>query len=142
LSPKRSYPERPMVGVGVLIRSGNRYLLVRRAAEPDRGLWSVPGGLVEVGEKAADAAVREVLEETGLDVKIVKTIGVVDKIVKDDVGRIKYHFVIIDYMAQPVGGELHHGDDAVDARWVEPGQFDEYELSPTLIPLLRRLGIY
>jgi len=131
-----------MVGVGVLIRSDNRYLLVRRAAEPDRGLWSVPGGLVEVGEKVADAAVREALEETGLDVKIVETIGVVDKIVKDDVGRIKYHFVIIDYMAQPVGRELHHGDDAVDARWVEPGQFDEYELSPTLIPLLRRLGIY
>ena len=142
MSRRRIYPKRPMVGVGVLIRGDGRYLLVQRAAEPDRGLWSVPGGLVEVGEKAADAAIREALEETGLEVKITETLGVVDKIVKDKAGRIRYHFVIVDYLAEPVGGEMHHHDDALDARWVEPGHFKEYELSPTLIPLLKRLGLY
>jgi ADP-ribose pyrophosphatase len=142
LRPTRLYPERPIVGVGVLICKDNRYLLVQRAAEPDRGLWSVPGGLVEVGEKVADAAVREALEETGLEVKIIETLGVVDKIVKDEAGRIRYHFVIVDYLAEPVGGKMHYHDDALDARWVEPGQFKEYELSPTLIPLLKRLGLY
>jgi ADP-ribose pyrophosphatase len=105
-----------MVGVGILIRKDNGYLLIQRAADPDRGLWSVPGGLVEVGEKVADAAVREALEETGLEVKIIETLGVVDKIVKDESGRIRYHFVIVDYLAEPIGGEMHYHDDALDAR--------------------------
>jgi ADP-ribose pyrophosphatase YjhB (NUDIX family) len=83
-----------MVGVGILIRKGDEYLLIKRASEPDKGLWSVPGGMVELGEKAEKAAIREAKEETGLKIEIVKDLGVVDKS-RDDVGKVRYHFIII-----------------------------------------------
>jgi len=142
LSRRRLYPDRPMVGVGVLIREGDRYLIVKRAAEPDAGLWSIPGGLVEIGEKAADAAAREAEEETGLDVEIVDILGVVDKVVRDEEDRIKFHFVIVDYLAKPKGGSLRAASDALEARWVKAEELPDYELSPTLVELLRRVGIY
>ncbi len=142
MSSRRIYPEKPMVGIGVLIRDGNRYLLIKRAAEPDAGLWSIPGGLVEVGERAADAAVREASEETGLDIEIVNILGVVDKMVRDEDSRIKYHFVIVDYLASPKGGLLKPSSDALDACWVKAEEFPRFELSPTLVELLKRVGIY
>jgi 8-oxo-dGTP diphosphatase len=141
MSQRRLYPERPMVGVGILIRRKERYLLIKRAAAPDAGLWSIPGGLVEVGEKAAEAAIREAREETGLDVEVIETLGVVDKIVRE-YGRIKFHFVIVDYLAEPRGGTLQASSDALDAVWVKADEFPLYELSPTLIELLRRVGLY
>jgi 8-oxo-dGTP diphosphatase len=131
-----------MVGVGILIRKGEEYLMIKRAAEPDRGLWSVPGGMVEVGETAKEAAIRETEEETGLEVHILETLGVVDKIVKDEVGKVKYHFIIIDYLAEPVAGEMHYHDDALDARWVHPRDFPKYQMSPTLVDLLRQINLY
>jgi len=142
MSPGRQYPERPMIGVGILIRRGEEYLMIKRASEPDKGLWSVPGGMVEIGEKAEDAAVREAEEETGLIVEIREDLGVVDKIMRDESGRVKYHFVIIDYLAEPVSGEMHHHDDALDALWVHPRDFRKYQMSPTLIELLQRLNLY
>lgn len=138
----RLYPGRPIVGVGVLIEEDGRYLLVKRAAEPDAGLWSIPGGLIEVGEKAADAAVREALEETGLSVEIMNRVDVVDKIVRDDDGDVKYHFIIIDFLARPLSGEMRPMDDALDAAWAAPEDFIKYELTPTLVELLKRMGIY
>mgnify|MGYP002153787573 CR=1 FL=1 len=142
MGSRRLYPEKPMVGVGVLIRDGERYLLIRRAADPDAGLWSIPGGLVEVGEKAADAAVREAREETGLDVEVAEVLGVVDRIVKDESLRVKYHFVIVDYLATPKGGSLMPASDALDALWVKAEDFKNYELTPTLIDLLKKIGLY
>jgi 8-oxo-dGTP diphosphatase len=142
MGSRRLYPEKPIVGVGVLIRDGEKYLLIKRAAEPDEGLWSVPGGLVEVGEKAVEAAVREAREETGLNVEILEILGVVDKIVNDEEGKIKYHFVIIDYLAAPTGGSLVPASDALDALWVLPEELTGYELSPTLVELLKRVSIY
>ncbi len=124
-----------------MIRKGTKYLLIKRAEEPDKGLWSVPGGLVEVGEKSAEAAVREAKEETGLDVELKETLGVVDKIVKDDSGKVKYHFIIIDYLAESTGGEMHHHDDALDAKWVDLTDFKKYDLSPTLVELLKRINL-
>jgi len=131
-----------MVGVGILIRKGDEYLLIKRASEPDRGLWSVPGGMVEVGEKVEDAAIREAKEETGLEIELVKDLGVVDKIVRDDVGKVKYHFIIIDYLAEPIAGEMHHHDDALDAQWVHPRDFRKYAMSQTLVDLLSRIKLY
>ncbi|MCX6649233.1 MAG: NUDIX domain-containing protein [Candidatus Bathyarchaeota archaeon] len=131
-----------MVGVGILIRKGGEYLMIKRASEPDRGLWSIPGGMVEIGEKAAEAAVREAEEETGLEVEILEDLGVVDKIVRDEAGRVKYHFVIIDYLAEPVSGEMHHHDDALDALWVHPRDFRKYQMSQTVIDLLKRINLY
>ena len=142
MSGRRLYPEKPMVGVGVLIQDDDRYLLIKRAAEPDAGLWSVPGGMVELGESATEAAKREVLEETGLEVEIVEVLGVVDKIVEGAGGRIKFHFVIVDYLARPMGGSLKASSDALDARWVGPTDFQGYEMSPTLVELLKRIGLY
>jgi 8-oxo-dGTP diphosphatase len=141
MTRRRLYPERPMVGVGILIRRGDRYLLIKRAADPDAGLWSIPGGLVEVGERAADAAVREAREETGLDVEVVEILGVVDKIIREG-GRVKFHFVIVDYLAEPRGGALEASSDALDAVWVGAEDFPRYELSSTLVELLRRVGLY
>jgi len=138
----RLYPGRPIVGVGVLIEVDGRYLLVKRAAEPDAGLWSIPEGLIEVGEKAADAAVREALEETGLSVEIMNRVDVVDKIVRDDDGDVRYHFIIIDFLARPLSGEMRPMDDALDAAWAAPEDFIKYELTPTLVELLKRMGIY
>jgi 8-oxo-dGTP diphosphatase len=131
-----------MVGVGILIRKGEEYLLIQRASEPDRGLWSIPGGMVELGEKVEDAAIREAEEETGLKVELLEDLGVVDKIVKDEAGRVKYHFVIIDYLAEPVSGEMHHHDDALDALWVHPRDFTKYTMSQTVIDLLKRINLY
>jgi len=142
LPPRRLYPERPLIGVGVLIRDGDRYLLVRRAAEPDAGLWSIPGGLVELGERVEEAAVREALEETGLEVEIRDLLGVVDKIERDDAGRIRFHFVIVDYLAEVKGGSLKASSDALEARWVRAEEFPKYRLSPTLVKLLRDIGLY
>ena len=142
MSSRRLYPDKPMVGVGVLIRDGDRYLLIKRAAEPDRGLWSIPGGMVEVGERASEAAAREAKEETCLDVEIVELIDVVDKIIRDEEGRIKFHFVILDYLATPTGGTLEASSDAQDAKWATAEEFPSYELTPTLIELFRRMDIY
>jgi 8-oxo-dGTP diphosphatase len=128
--------------VGVLIREGDRYLMVKRGAEPDAGLWSIPGGLVEVGERTSYAAAREAKEETGLDVDIVDVLGVVDKIVRDEARRVKYHFVIIDYLAEPRDGSMRAASDALEARWVNAEELTDYELTPTLVELLKRVGIY
>jgi len=138
----RLYPGRPIVGVGVLIEEDGRYLLVKRAAEPDAGLWSIPGGLIEVGERAADAAAREALEETGLTVEILGRLDVVDRVVLDPGGDVRYHFVIIDFHARPLSGEMRAMDDALDAMWVTPEGFTDYELTPTLVELLKRMGLY
>ena len=117
-------------------------MLVKRAAEPDAGLWSIPGGLIELGEKAEDAAVREALEETGLTVEIMNQVDVVDKLVLDDDGNVRYHFIIIDFHARPLSGEMRPMDDALDAAWAAPEEFTKYELTPTLVELLKRIGIY
>jgi ADP-ribose pyrophosphatase len=138
----RLYPGRPIVGVGVLIEEYGRYLLVKRAAEPDAGLWSIPGGLIEVGERAADAAAREALEETGLTVEILGRVDVVDRVVRDPDGNVRYHFVIIDFHARPLSGKMRAMDDALDAVWVTPEEFIDYELTPTLVELLKRMGLY
>jgi len=142
LSSRRLYPDKPMVGVGVLISEGDRYLIIKRAVDPDKGLWSIPGGMVEIGEKTAHAAAREAKEETGLDVEIVDLLDVVDKIVKDEEERIKFHFVILDYKATPTGGVMQAASDALDARWVKAEEFPKIELSPTLVEMLKRVKIW
>lgn len=142
MSRRRLYPEKPVVGVGVLIRNGDRYLLIKRAADPDAGLWSIPGGLVEVGERAEESAIREAREETGLDVEVIEALGVVDKILRDEESRVKYHFVIVDYLATIKEGTLKPASDAVDAHWVRAEEFPSYELSPSLVELLKRVGLY
>jgi len=114
----RSYPDHPIIGVGAVIIDGDRVLLVRRATEPLKGEWSIPGGMLELGEKLRDGVRREALEETGLVVEPGEVLDVVDSIFTDSEGRTQYHYVLIDYLCRPVSGEAKAGTDVSDVRWV------------------------
>ncbi|MEM3731765.1 MAG: NUDIX hydrolase [Candidatus Bathyarchaeia archaeon] len=135
---KRFYPSQPVVGVGAIIVCDGKILLEKRKGEPGRGKWSVPGGLVELGEKAESAVVREVKEETGLDVAEPQLIDVVDNIVQDENGEIKWHFVIIDYFVKVKGGEMRASDDAEELRWVPLDEAEKYDLTKTFRAFLQR----
>lgn len=126
---QREYPSYAMVGVGVLVRQDNRVLLTQRRHEPDVGLWTVPGGLVELGEGIREAAKRETKEETGLDVEIERLLGVVDKIVYDDDGRIRYHYALIDFLGYPVGGQFEMcSSELLAAQWISLSEIHRYAL--------------
>jgi 8-oxo-dGTP diphosphatase len=123
---KREYPESPLVGVGAVVVDGNnvdgnknekRVLLIRRGTAPLLGEWSLPGGVLECGESLREAVAREVREETGLVVETAEMLGVYERVIRGDAGRVRYHFVLIDFLCRPVGGELLAGTDAADARW-------------------------
>jgi ADP-ribose pyrophosphatase YjhB (NUDIX family) len=115
---KREYPEHPLVGVGAVIVEGDRVVLVRRAAEPMAGQWSIPGGLLELGETMRAGAEREAREETGLQVEAGEVLGVLDRIVPDGDGKPRFHYVLIDFLCRRVAGELRAGGDAAETRWV------------------------
>jgi 8-oxo-dGTP diphosphatase len=121
----RSYPSRPIVGVGAVIVDDGRVLLVKRERAPLKGEWSLPGGAVEVGETLASAIQREVLEETGLVVSVGPVVEVLDRIHTDGAGRVEYHSVLIDYACALVGGWLAPQSDAADAKWATREQLNE-----------------
>ena len=114
---KREYPDQPLVGVGAIIIEAGRVVLVKRGHPPLAGEWSIPGGVLEVGETVRQAAVREALEETGLTVEPGDLLGVFDRVLLDDAGRTQYHYVLIDFLCRRVAGEPHGAGDAVEARW-------------------------
>ena len=115
---KRDYPEHPLIGVGAVIVEGDRVLLVRRDTEPLRGEWSVPGGMLELGEKLRDGVRREALEETGVTVEPGEVLDVFDSIFTDGLGKTQYHYVLIDYLCRVTSGEAQAGSDVSDVRWV------------------------
>ena len=115
---KRDYPERPILGVGAVIVHEQRVVLVRRAREPLQGEWSLPGGMLELGETLRQGAAREVLEETGLTVQVGEILDVFDRIIRDSDGRIRFHYVLVDFFCTPVAGELRAGSDVSDACWL------------------------
>ena len=114
---KREYPDSPLVGVGAVIIEGDRVVLVRRGHPPLAGEWSVPGGVLEVGETLRQAAVREALEETGLRVEVGELLGVYDRILRDADERPRYHYVLIDFLCRKIAGDFQAADDAAEARW-------------------------
>jgi len=115
---KRDYPEHPIIGVGAVIVEGGRVLLVRRDTEPLRGEWSVPGGMLELGEKLRDGVRREALEETGVRVEPGEVLDVFDSIFTDGLGKTQYHYVLIDYLCRVISGDAQAGSDVSDVRWV------------------------
>ena len=127
----RAFPARPVVGVGGVVLDGDRCLLVRRGHPPLQGEWSLPGGAVELGEELEAATIREVREETGLDVAVECLVDVVDRIHHTDDGRIEYHFVVVDYLCVPVGTDAVAGSDAADVRWVAATDLESYGVSAT-----------
>jgi 8-oxo-dGTP diphosphatase len=114
----REYPAQPIIGVGVVVWHGDRLLLVQRARPPRRGQWSLPGGGQQLGETLTEAARREVREEAGLEVELGEVIATLDLIERDADGRVRYHYVLIDFVAEAASPDLRPGDDAADARWV------------------------
>ncbi|MDZ7333889.1 MAG: NUDIX hydrolase [candidate division KSB1 bacterium] len=125
----RSYPSAPLVGVGVItFNSEGQILLVKRGNEPAKSLWSLPGGLVELGERVRDAGIREVKEECNIDIEPLDVISVVDLILQDAEGKIKYHYVLIDYLAKFVSGELKPQSDVIAAHWFSRDQLADLDI--------------
>jgi 8-oxo-dGTP diphosphatase len=138
---KREYPDHPLVGVGGVVIHRNRVLLVRRGGEPLKGQWSIPGGLIEVGEGLADAVRRELKEETGLDAEPLKIIEIFDRIFRDG-RRVRYHFVIVDYVCKLKAGRLRPASDVLEARWVKRQDLGRYHLNRKVISVSRRAFAY
>lgn len=126
----RSYPSRPICGVGIIAFQAENVLLVQRGKEPRRGEWSIPGGAVELGETVREAAVREFHEECGGEVELRDVADAVDVILRDDTGRVKYQYAIVDFWGEWRGGALEPSSDAMNARWVAPDELDGYALPP------------
>lgn len=135
---KRLYPKQPVVGVGALIICDGKLLLEKRSNEPGKGKWSVPGGLVELGETVEQTVIREVKEETGLEVEKPELIDVVDNVTKDGKGAIKYHFVIIDYLAKLKGGIVKAASDAEELKWVALDEVEKKDLTLTFRAFFKR----
>lgn len=128
---RRLYPKQPLVGVSAVLVCSGKILLEKRKNEPGRGKWSIPGGLVELGEESGQTAMREVREETGLVVENPDLMDVVDNVELDEDGKVKYHFVIIDYHVRLKGGTLKAASDAAELRWVKLDEVESYILTET-----------
>ncbi len=125
----REYPAHPVVGVGAVVVRDGKALIIKRAHEPRKGEWSLPGGLLELGESLQDAARREIKEETSLDVEVGPVIETFDRVHRDDQGRVRYHFVIVDFVCWPNRGEAVPGSDAEGVAWVAPDEIDVYRVN-------------
>ncbi len=134
----RLYPSRPLVAVGAVVWNGRQVLLERRGQPPAEGSWAIPGGMVELGETAAEAVRREVWEECGIEIAVGPVLGLFEPIVRDADGRIRYHFTIIDFLAHYLGGALQVGDDAADVRWVTPAELAQYPLNQATREMIER----
>ena len=134
----REYPDYPIVGVGVVVLSSDQVLMIRRAKQPRRGQWSLPGGAQELGETVFDAAKREVLEETGLDIEILEMLDVVDSIRLDDSGKVQYHYTLIDFVALVNGSEKPNAaSDASEVVWMTLEEISKLELWSETIRIIQ-----
>jgi 8-oxo-dGTP diphosphatase len=134
----RKYPDRPYVGIGGIIVHEGRVVLVKRRFEPLAGQWSIPGGAVETGETLEACLLREMAEETGFVIEVGPVVEVLDRITHDDDGRVLYHFVLIDYLCWPVGGELRAGSDVAEAVLAEPSELAQYQLTEKALSVIER----
>jgi 8-oxo-dGTP diphosphatase len=137
-STNREYPDRPIVGVGAVIVDQGRVLLVKRGSPPLLGEWSLPGGVVELGETLRAAAEREALEETGLIVKAGEVLEVLDRIIPGKDGAPQYHYVLIDFLCAVQGGELRAGGDAADVAWASETELGKFKLEQTAVDVIRK----
>ena len=135
---KREYPDRPFVGVGVIVFRNQKVLLVKRNKDPNKGHWSIPGGRQMLGETIAEAAQRELLEETGVKVDQLLLVDVVDAIIPDVEGKIKYHYTLVDYMGQWQSGESRPGDDAQEVKWVRLNELSSYSLLEKTMNIIQK----
>jgi len=134
----RPYPERPVVGVGAVVIDHDRVLLVKRGHAPLKGHWSLPGGAVEIGETLEQAVAREVLEETGIIIEVGPIVEVLDRISRDVEGQVEHHFVLIDFVARPLGGALEGASDADDAAWVTMSDLPNYDVAAVTVGVIQK----
>jgi 8-oxo-dGTP diphosphatase len=125
----REYPAHPVVGVGAVVVRDGKALIIKRAHEPRKGEWSLPGGLLELGESLQDAARREIKEETSLDIDVGPVIETFDRVHRDENGKIRYHFVIVDFVCWSERGEAMPASDADGVAWVTAGEIDDYQVN-------------
>ncbi len=135
---KRLYPDQPLVGVGAVVLSEGKILLEKRKNEPGKGKWSIPGGLVDLGESPEQAVIREVKEETCLEVEAPRHIDIVSDVSLDENGKIKYHFVIIDYLVAVKRGEVKAASDADALKWVPFSEVEAYDLTRSFRAFFKR----
>jgi ADP-ribose pyrophosphatase YjhB (NUDIX family) len=138
VSGRRSYPDRPLLGVGAVVFRGDDVLLIERGTPPLKGWWTVPGGMVEAGERLEEAVVREVREETGLLVRPVKVAALFERIMRDPEGRTQYHYVIVDYLCELLDGTLQAASDVAAASWAPVSELGMWKVAPGTPPVIAR----
>ncbi len=134
----RRYPKRPLIGVGALIFDEGRILLAERGKEPLKGLWSLPGGLLELGESLEDAVRREVCEETGLEVRPAGVLEIFERIMRDANGATEYHYVLLDYVCRITGGALQAGSDVSAVRWASLEQLGSLRITEGTVGVIEK----
>jgi 8-oxo-dGTP diphosphatase len=134
----REYPDRPLVGVGGVVISEGKALLIKRGGPPLEGQWSIPGGMLELGETLRDGVRRELMEETGLEVRVGDVVEVFERIFPGEAGRIRYHFVIHDFLCEVVTGEARAASDVTDVAWASADELAKYEMTETAVRVLLR----
>jgi 8-oxo-dGTP diphosphatase len=137
-SNNRRYPKRPILGIGALIFNRGKILLVERGKEPFKGYWSLPGGVLEAGETLEQGIIREVREETGLEVKPLKVLEIFERIIRDAHGAPEYHYVLIDYICRITGGSLRAADDASGVAWVPRRLLSTYQITTGTLPVIEK----
>ncbi len=135
---RREYPSRPVVGVGGVVISDGRALLIRRGGPPLEGRWSIPGGMLETGETLLEGVRRELAEETGMEVRVAELIEVFERISLDAAGKTKYHFVVLDYLCERVRGEPRAGSDVTEVAWASPAELAQYSLTETATRVIEK----
>jgi 8-oxo-dGTP diphosphatase len=136
MASNRQYPDRPILGVGALIFRDDRILLGERGKEPLKGYWSLPGGVVEIGETLEQAIRREIREETNLEIEIIQTLEIFERIMRDADGRTEYHYVLIDYLCRSTTGEPMPADDVARVGWVGRDELDRYRITEGTVPVI------
>lgn len=134
----REYPNQPVVGVAAVVLHNNQVLLVQRGREPGKGSWGLPGGVLELGETLAEGVRREVQEECGVAIEVGPVVGVFEPMLRDAEGRLRFHYVVIDYLARYVSGEPRPSDDADDARWMDIAALDSLPMRSETKEIIRR----
>jgi 8-oxo-dGTP diphosphatase len=140
---KREFPDQPLIGVGAIIiepdrAENSRVVLVKRGHPPIQGQWSIPGGVLEVGELVREAAVREAREETGLIVEPGELLGIFDRVLRHADGRVQYHYVLVDFLCHPVGGELCAASDAAEVRWFTREELPSLNLAEDTLEVIQK----
>jgi 8-oxo-dGTP diphosphatase len=145
MSSSKEYPERPVVGIGGVIIDEGRALLIRRGSEPLRGEWSIPGGTLELGESLEEGVARELLEETGIEVRVLDLIEVFDRVYLEDGStgakrnrKPRFHFVIVDYLCERLSGDPRAGSDVTDVAFAREDELARFHLTETATRVLKK----